>query len=59
VRRLKEELEKASQSNEVKELLKNAGFESSPLFGEPFSQMVKKELSKWEKVVRETDAKVE
>jgi tripartite-type tricarboxylate transporter receptor subunit TctC len=59
IRKLKEELEKAAQSNEVKLLLRNAGFEATPLFGEPFSQMVKKELTKWEKVVRETGTKVE
>ena len=58
-KRLKDELEKAAQSNEVKQLLRNVGFEASPLFGEPFSQMVKKELNKWEKVVKETDTKVE
>ena len=58
-KRLKDELEKAAQSNEVKQLLRNVGFEASPLFGEPFSHMVKKELNKWEKVVKETDTKVE
>ena len=58
-KRLRDELEKAAQSNEVKQLLRNVGFEASPLFGEPFSHMVKKELNKWEKVVKETDTKVE
>ncbi len=59
IRKLKDELEKAAQSNDVKSLLRNVGFETSPMFGEPFSQMVKKELNKWDKVVRETDTKVE
>ena len=59
VKRLRDELEKAALSNDVKQLLRNVGFEASPLFGEPFSLMVKKELGKWEKVVKETDTKVE
>lgn len=58
-KKLRDELDKAAHANEVKELLKNVGFEASPLFGEPFVQMVKRELNKWEKVVRETDTKVE
>ncbi len=59
IRKLKDELEKAAHANDVKNLLRNVGFEASPMFGDPFSQMVKKELSKWDKVVRETDTKVE
>jgi tripartite-type tricarboxylate transporter receptor subunit TctC len=59
LKKLRDELDKAAHANDVKELLRNVGFEASPLFGEPFTQMVKKELNKWEKVVRETDAKVE
>jgi tripartite-type tricarboxylate transporter receptor subunit TctC len=59
LKRLRDELDKAAHANDVKELLRNVGFEASPLFGEPFQNMVKKELNKWEKVVRETDAKVE
>jgi tripartite-type tricarboxylate transporter receptor subunit TctC len=43
----------------VREKLRNIGFEASSLRGDAFGALVKRELDKWAKVVKETGAKVE
>jgi len=59
VTKLREELDRAANSPEVRERLRNIGFDASTLRGEAFGQLVKRELDKWAKVVKETGAKVE
>jgi tripartite-type tricarboxylate transporter receptor subunit TctC len=43
----------------LRDKLRAIGFEASTLRGEAFAQMVKRELDKWQRVVKETGAKVE
>lgn len=59
VARLKDELDRAVAASDLRDKLRAIGFEASTLRGEAFAQMVKRELDKWQRVVKETGAKVE
>ena len=59
VSRLRDELDRAVASPDLQERLRNIGFEASNLRGDAFGQMVKRELDKWQRVVKVTGAKVE
>jgi tripartite-type tricarboxylate transporter receptor subunit TctC len=59
VAKLREELDRAGNAPDVREKLRNIGFEASSLRGDAFAALVKRELDKWAKVVKETGAKVE
>lgn len=59
IARLREELDRATATADVRERLRNIGFEASTLRGDAFAQLVRRELEKWAKVVRETGAKAE
>jgi tripartite-type tricarboxylate transporter receptor subunit TctC len=59
VARLTEELDRAVKAADFRERLRGIGFEASDLRGPAFGAMVKRELDKWERVVKETGAKVE
>ena len=59
VAKLREELDRAANSPEVRERLRSIGFDASNLRGEAFGQLVKRELDKRAKVVKEKGAKVE
>lgn len=59
VSRLTEEIDRAVKSADLQERLRGVGFEASNLRGAAFGAMVKREIDKWERVVKETGAKVE
>jgi tripartite-type tricarboxylate transporter receptor subunit TctC len=59
VARVRDELDRAVAASDLRDKLRAIGFEASTLRGEAFAQMVKRELDKWQRVVRETGAKVE
>ncbi len=59
VARLREELMAAAKSEDVLAKLANIGFEASTISAAEFAALISKEMRKWEKVVRETGAKVE
>lgn len=59
VARLRDELDRAVASPDLRDKLNAVGFEASTLRGEAFAQMVRRELNKWQRVVKETGAKVE
>jgi tripartite-type tricarboxylate transporter receptor subunit TctC len=59
VAKLREELDRAGNAPDMREKLRNIGFEASSLRGDAFAALVKRELDKWAKVVKETGAKVE
>ena len=59
VARLTEELDRAVRAPDLRDKLRNIGFEASELRGDAFAAMVKRELVKWARVVKETGAKVE
>lgn len=59
VARLSEEIDRAVASADLRDKLRAIGFEASNLRGEAFARMVKRELDKWQRVVKETGAKVE
>jgi tripartite-type tricarboxylate transporter receptor subunit TctC len=59
VARLRDELDRAVAASDLRDKLRAIGFEASTLRGEAFAQMVKRELDKWQRVVKETGAKVE
>ena len=59
VARLRDELDRAVASPDLRDKLNTVGFEASTLRGEAFAQMVRRELNKWQRVVKETGAKVE
>ena len=44
---------------DTRDRLRHIGFEASVGTGEAFTALVQKELGKWDKVVKETGAKVE
>ncbi|MFM8555437.1 MAG: Bug family tripartite tricarboxylate transporter substrate binding protein [Betaproteobacteria bacterium] len=57
--RLRDELDRAVASPDLQERLRNIGFEANNLRGDAFGGMVRRELDKWQRVVKETGAKVE
>jgi tripartite-type tricarboxylate transporter receptor subunit TctC len=59
IARLREEMAKIAASPDTRERLRNIGFEASVGTGDAFAALVQKELRKWDKVVKETGAKVE
>lgn len=59
VARLREEMAKIAAMPDTRDRLRNIGFEASVGSGEAFTALVQKELRKWDKVVKETGAKVE
>jgi len=59
VARLRDELDRAVASPDLRDKLNAVGFEASTLRGDAFAQMVRRELNKWQRVVKETGAKVE
>jgi tripartite-type tricarboxylate transporter receptor subunit TctC len=59
VARLREEMAKIAAMPDTRDRLRNIGFEASVGTGEAFTALVQKELRKWDKVVKETGAKVE
>jgi tripartite-type tricarboxylate transporter receptor subunit TctC len=59
VARLREEMAKIATMPDTRDRLRNIGFEASVGTGEAFTALVQKELHKWDKVVKETGAKVE
>jgi tripartite-type tricarboxylate transporter receptor subunit TctC len=59
VARLREEMAKIAAMPDTRDRLRNIGFEASVGTGEAFTALVQKELHKWDKVVKETGAKVE
>ncbi len=59
VAKLREELDRAGNAPDMREKLRNIGFEASGLRDDAFAALVKRELDKWAKVVKETGAKAE
>ena len=59
VTRLRDELNRAGASPDLRDKLRTAGFEGGTLGGEAFAAYVRSELEKWAKVVKETGVKVE
>jgi len=59
IARLREEMVKIAAMPDTRERLRNIGFEASVGTGDAFAALVQKELRKWDKVVKETGAKVE
>lgn len=59
IAKLRDEIDRAGAATDVRERLRNAGFETSTLRGEAFAQLVRRELDKWARVVKETGAKAE
>jgi tripartite-type tricarboxylate transporter receptor subunit TctC len=59
VARIREEMAKIAAMPDTRERLRNIGFEASVGTGDAFAALVQKELRKWDKVVKETGAKVE
>jgi tripartite-type tricarboxylate transporter receptor subunit TctC len=59
VARIREEMAKIAAIPDTRERLRNIGFEASVGTGDAFAALVQKELRKWDKVVKETGAKVE
>lgn len=59
IARLREEMTKIAAMTDTRDRLRNIGFEASVGTGEAFTALVQKELRKWDKVVKETGAKVE
>lgn len=59
ITKLREELDRAAASPDVREKLRTAGFEGSSMGGEAFAAYVRRELDKWAKVVKEVGVKVE
>ena len=59
IARLRAELDKAAAAPDVRERLLNIGFETSSLRDEEFAALVRREIEKWTKVVKETGAKAE
>lgn len=59
IAKLRSELMAAARADDVRVKLANIGFEASTMPPEAFAAMVKKEMQKWEKVVRETGTKIE
>jgi tripartite-type tricarboxylate transporter receptor subunit TctC len=59
VARLREEMAKIAALPDTRDRLRNIGFEASVGTSEAFTALVQKELRKWDKVVKETGAKVE
>lgn len=59
IEKLRSELMAAARSDDVRAKLANVGFETSTISQEEFGTMVKKEMQKWERVVRETGTRIE
>jgi tripartite-type tricarboxylate transporter receptor subunit TctC len=59
INRLREEVIKIAAQQDMRDRLRNVGFEVAAGSTESFSALVQKELRKWAKVVKETGAKVE
>ncbi|MBP7564662.1 MAG: tripartite tricarboxylate transporter substrate binding protein [Burkholderiaceae bacterium] len=59
IARLREQLAQAGASADLREKLRNVGFEASTMSGDAFHALVDKELRKWARVVKETGTKVE
>lgn len=59
INRLREEVNKIAAQQDMRDRLRNVGFEVAAGSTESFSALVQKELRKWAKVVKETGAKVE
>ena len=59
VAKLREELDRAAASPDVRDRLRTAGFEGSAMGGDAFAGYVRRELDKWAKVVKEVGVKVE
>ena len=59
VAKLREEIDRAVAAPDVRERLRNIGFETSGLRGDAFAALVRRELEKWARVVKETGAKAE
>lgn len=59
VAKLREEIDRAVAAADTRDRLRNIGFEASGLRGDAFAQLVRRELDKWAKVVKETGAKAE
>lgn len=59
VARLREELERAGAASDLREKLRNVGFDAGGIRSDAFAPMVRRELDKWARVVKETGARVE
>ncbi|WP_299450927.1 tripartite tricarboxylate transporter substrate-binding protein [uncultured Pigmentiphaga sp.] len=59
IEKIRSELSAAARAEDVRAKLANVGFETSDISQEAFAAMVKKEMQKWERVVRETGTKIE
>ncbi|HEX2546565.1 MAG TPA: tripartite tricarboxylate transporter substrate binding protein [Ramlibacter sp.] len=59
IQKLREQLAQVTAAPDVREKLRNVGFDASTIDSAAFSALVQKELAKWANVVKETGTKVE
>lgn len=59
IAKLRAELAQAAAAPDVREKLRNVGFDAGTIGPDAFSALVQKELKKWARVVKETGTKVE